>query len=318
MLEITVVFPYYNENETILTTLDLISKQTKMPAEVIFVNSSSTDRTSETIDGWIKENQNRFETKFRNLFEGTNTPGSSKNVGIRNARSTWVAFMDCGLLFPTDWLGKQWDFIQKNGVEVVSGVCYLEGEGIMDTAAVAQTYGFRRKRPCLPSSVVKKSIFERTGLFLENRRAGYDVTWPLLLRRMKIQRGINSDVVVKYNGVNFGNSLTGIFRKSIIYAIPLVNLRYYRVPYYYLLFITVFILVSVFSLYFSLFLIGVYLLLRGYIIPINKSAGIRVFIEKPLIIILLPLLGIVIDTGKLIGFLIGCKKYLISYKVYMN
>jgi len=308
-LEITVVFPYYNEEKTIFSTLDLISKQTKMPSEVIFVNSSSTDRTSDTIDKWIEENQNRFKTVFRNLFEGTNTPSSSKNIGIKKANFPWIAFMDCGLLFPIDWLEKQWEFIRGKNIKVVSGVVYLDGDGIIDTAAVAQTYGFKRKRPCIPSSLVKKSIFEKTGLFLENRRAGYDVAWPLLLKRMNINRFINSDVIVKYNGVNYGNSLFGIFKKSIIYSIPLVALKYYYIPYYYLLFMIIFFLVSVFSLHFSVIFIGVYLFLRGYIIPIKKSAGIKVFIEKPLVIILLPLLGIVIDTGKLIGFLIGSIKY---------
>jgi len=221
-------------------------------------------------------------------------------------------------LFPICWLEKQWDFIQKNVTEVVSGVVYLEGVGIIDTAAVAQTYGYKRKRPCIPSSLVKKSIFDKTGLFLENKRAGYDVAWPLLLKRMNINRFINSDVIVKYNGVNYGNSLFGIFKKSIIYSIPLVALKYYYIPYYYLLFMIIFFLVSVFSLHFSVIFIGVYLFLRGFMIPIKKSAGIRLFFENPLLIVLLPLMGIIIDFGKVIGFLIGFNKYFINYKFQNN
>ena len=51
------------------------------------------------------------------------------------------------------------------------------------------------------------------------------------------------------------------------------------------------------------------LLLRGYLIPIIKSRGFDVFIRYPSMIILIPLLGIVIDIGKIIGILIGFKKY---------
>ena len=121
LLDVTVVFPYYNENDTILTTLDLISRQTILPNEVIFVNSTSSDETSNTINNWLIINQGHFETSFRNIFKGTNNPASSKNVGIINATSTWVAFMDCGLLFDLDWLEKQWNYVQEHNVDVVSG-----------------------------------------------------------------------------------------------------------------------------------------------------------------------------------------------------
>ena len=77
LLDVTVVFPYYNENDTILTTLDLISRQTILPNEVIFVNSTSSDETSNTINDWIKNSHGHFETSFRNIFEGTNNPASS-------------------------------------------------------------------------------------------------------------------------------------------------------------------------------------------------------------------------------------------------
>ena len=53
----------------------------------------------------------------------------------------------------------------------------------------------------------------------------------------------------------------------------------------------------------------IYLLLRGYLIPIIKSRGIDVFIRYPSMVILIPILGIVIDIGKIIGILIGFKKY---------
>ena len=60
---------------------------------------------------------------------------------------------------------------------------------------------------------------------------------------------------------------------------------------------------------FSIALILIYLLCRGYLIPIFKSRGIDVFIRYPSMIILIPFLGMVIDTGKMIGIIIGFKKY---------
>jgi len=312
-IDLTVIVPYYNENDTILTTIDLVSRQTISPREVIFVDSNSTDRTFHTIDKWINSNQKKYLTKYRNINVGTDTPSSSKNAGIKNASTEWVAFMDCGLKFPLDWLEKQWNCIRVKNHEVLSGVVVLNGVSAIDVAAVSQTYGFNRKRPCIPSTLVKKSIFKKTGLFLENCRAGYDADWPLVLKHININRGINWNIVVKYIGVNFGNSLTAILKKSIIYAIPTIGLKHYKTPYFYLSFFFIFLLSFFYSLSLSIKLFLFYFILRGFIIPIIKSRSIKQYTINPLMIILIPLLGIIIDIGKIIGIGIGIKKNILMY-----
>jgi len=308
-IDLTIIVPYYNENSTILTTLDLISRQTILPKEVIFVNSSSTDESFKTINKWIDENHNNLLTEYRNIDEGTNTPSSSKNIGIIKATTEWVAFMDCSLIFPLNWLEKQWNYILTKKCEVVSGACVLNGEGNIDIAAVSQTYGFNRKRPCVPGTLVKKTIFNKTGLFLENRRAGYDADWPLSLKALKIFRGINYDVILKYNGTNYGNTFKTVFYKSILYASPTIGLKYYKRSYNYIIFLLLFIFAIFYSASFFFALSSIYLMLRGFLIPAIKSQGVDVFFRYPIMIIYIPLIGIVIDIGKTIGVMIGIKKY---------
>lgn len=304
--DITAAFPYYNESKTLRKTLDLISRQTLMPREVFFVNSSSTDNSSQVIDDWISENQPRFKTKFHNVFEGTDTPSSSKNVAIKRATSTWIAFMDCGQNFDEDWLSQQWDYVRAHPeVDLVSGGCILAGVGILDKSAVAQTYGYKNFRPTLPSTLVKKSVFDRTGLFLADRRAGYDFAWPLLLGKLGIKRGINKSVVIRYIGINYGNSLTGIFKKSIVYAAPTVGIPYYYIPYYYLAALAV---ISGFCAWHPAslwFFIAAYIIFRGYYYPIRKSNGFALIKERKLALLTLPLLGIVLDAGRVLGIILG-------------
>ena len=93
-IDLTVIVPYYNENDTICTTIDLISRQTITPREIIFVDSNSTDDTYRTINNWIKDNQDKYLNNYHNINQGTNTPSSSKNVGIINASTEWIALMD--------------------------------------------------------------------------------------------------------------------------------------------------------------------------------------------------------------------------------
>lgn len=310
--DITIVIPYHNEQATIEYTLERVGNQTLPAREAIFVNSSSTDNSFETVSLWIQKNQHRYTTKFRNIFEGTDNPASSKNAGIRNCNTEWVAFMDCGQNFDPDWLEKQYNYISKHKVDLVSGVVYLVGENWIDRCSAAQTYGYKRYRPCVPTSLVKKSVFERTGLFLEKRRAGYDAAWPLVLKRLGIKRGINPEVKIKYKGFNFSGDLKHLFKKSILYAKPTVAIKGYYTPYLYPLFALLLLLMLFVSYELFLKALGLYIFARMFIIPIYKSRNVKLYLDHPLESLALPLIGFVIDTGKLIGIIQGLNFYFIN------
>ena len=304
--DISVVIPYHNEAKTLPTTLDLIGRQTLPPREVFFVNSSSTDDSSRIIDAWIKENQPRLDARLRNVFEGTNTPSSSKNVGIRRAASAWIAFMDCGQMFPVDWLQRQWDYAAAHPeVDVVSGGCLFVGDGLIDMSAVAQTYGYKRFLPSVPTTLVKKSVFDKTGLFLENRRAGYDYAWALLLKKMGIKRCINEGVVIRYIGANYADSLGNIFKKIIAYAAPTVGMPHYYIPYYYLTVLAVALCACALRPASVWFFLAAHILFRGYFYPLKKAKDFSLIKEHPLALLTLPLVGIVLDAGRTLGILKG-------------
>ncbi|MFA6238839.1 MAG: glycosyltransferase family 2 protein [Bacteriovorax sp.] len=308
--DITVVIPYHNEKKTIEYTLERVGKQT-LPAKVaIFVNSSSTDDTFDIVNKWIEKNQSRFQTQFKNVFEQTDNPASSKNVGIRNSETEWIAFMDCGQNFEKYWLESQYQFAIKNKIDVVSGVVYLAGENWVDRCAVAQTYGYKKTRPCLPTTLVRKSVFEKTGLLLEGRRAGYDAAWPIKLKKMEIQRGINEDVMIRYIGFNFSSNLKHLFKKSIMYAKPTVAIDNYWVPYLYLIYPLLILLAFFVSIPLAFGLILLYIFARAAFLPIIKSKNTRIFQEHPWESLRgLFIVGFIIDLGKLVGIIQGIRFY---------
>jgi glycosyltransferase involved in cell wall biosynthesis len=304
--EISVIIPYYNEAETILTTLNLLSHQSVRPQEVILVDSGSTDGTYEIIQEWIEKNREQLaDVQYANLRALTKVPSSSRNEGVRVSKNELIAFMDCGLIFSTDWLEKQVDFMNSGNFGVVSGGCYLEGANLWDRAASAQTYGYRRFRPCIPSSLMKKSVFDRTGPFLEGRRAGYDVDWANRLKTMGVLRGINRGVVLRYNGINYAGSLKNLFLKSVEYAQGTVGVHRYYYPYAYLLMTALFLLALSLESTVALLFLALYLVCRGYCVPFVKSRGFRIALEHPLALLTLPLTGFIIDLGKIIGALKG-------------
>lgn len=309
--EITVVVPYYNERETIEYTLERVGEQSLPAKSAIFVNSSSTDGSSDVVDCWIQENQHRFTTKFRNVFEGSNNPASSKNVGIRLAKTEWVAFMDCGQNFEKNWLEAQASCAQETKSEVVSGVVYLTGENWIDRCATAQTYGYKRNVPCIPSTLVKKSVFDRTGLFLEGRRAGYDVAWRIGLKMLGIRRVINEQVRIRYIGVNYSSNLVHLFRKTSLYHVHTVRMENYLTPYVYVIFPFLILCSSALSLRLALGLVIAYFLARSFLVPFLKSP--LMLKDHPLEFLFgAGIIGMSVDLARMVGVLKGIRYYYFS------
>lgn len=303
--DITVVIPYYNEEQSLDKTLEIIRQQTNHPTEVIFVNSSSADASSKLLDMWIEQHQEENGVHYRNIFEYTDTPSSSKNVGIRLAKTEWIAFMDCGLLFPKNWLELQIRYIKDSGLDIVSGVCDLSGINTVDRCCVAHTYGYHRKRVVIPSTLVRKSIFGKVGLFLENRRSGYDHAWKIYLKKASLMRGENQDVVIYYNGVNFADSFISLFHKMILYSKSAIAIDRYYIPYIYVVILFSLCISMFFSYMFIIWFMLIYILAKWFAIPIIKSRGIAVFRDHPLTIIYMLPVAIVMDIGRLIGIFKG-------------
>lgn len=331
MEDISVIIPYHNESKTIETTLTLLVNQTRLPKEVILVNSTSTDDSYNVVQNWIENNARKYGVTVLNIDEGTNVPGSSMNVGIKHSTGDVLAFMDCGLLFDSYWLKYQLEYMKINKSEVVSGLCCFEGMTLLDKSAIAQTYGYQRVRPTVPSSLVKKTVFEKTGLFLENRRAGHDVDWINKLAREKIRRDINERVRIRYNGVNYAKSFKDIFLKTIRYSENTVGLyKYYNHHVYGLFLLSLVILYFVKIRFFrpwsyneyiplahidklwqyinvqtALAFLMLYVIIRGYAVPSLKSRNCHLFYEHPLSILTLPAVGFIMDIGKLVGYTKG-------------
>ncbi|MFM8643958.1 MAG: glycosyltransferase family 2 protein [Actinomycetota bacterium] len=298
---ITVVVPYHNEQDNLEYLLGQLVAQTLQPQEVILVNSSSTDASSSLIDEWISRHQK--QAVFKNLNASTKTPGGSKSAGVEVAKGDLLAFMDCGLSFPPDWLERQFNVMTSRGADWVSGVCLTTGVNLVDKSAIAHTYGYRSARPVIPSSLVRRSVFDRIGLF-KDLRAGYDAEWARLANRAGLRRLVNAEVTVRYRGVNFAVNIRGVLLKSLRYARPSVGRSDSVVPYVYVSAA----LIAVFTALFAPQLITVGLLLYAaarVAIASRKSKGIRFFLRSPLRLLVLVAVGAVMDTGKLLGFAAG-------------
>lgn len=308
--EITVIVPYHNESPTIEKTLSSINLQTAQPSQVIFVNSSSTDDSSQLVDDFIESHE--LQSRFQNLNCGTNTPGGSKRAGVERASTAYVAFMDCGLSFPLDWLELQVRALNDHPEQHwVSGVCRTTGEGLVDRSAIAHTYGFRRCRPVMPSSLLPRAIFDRVGHFAD-LRAGYDAQWIKDAARTGPVRLVNNQVVVRYEGTNFAPSIGKVFKKSELYAFASTYRPRYVVPKAYLLLSLFSIAIGAWTPAAIPVLVGLYVMARLLVATI-KSRRNTVWFLPPHRLVVLIATGLALDLGKLVGSTRGILSQLVSH-----
>ena len=298
------IVPYFNEAEVIVETLERLRAQTLAPSKVIMVNSSSTDNSSLVVDAWITQNQSSLACPFQNLNSRTNTPGGSKAAGVDIATTDLVAFMDCGLNFSPDWLALQFAMlISDSDASWVSGGLITSGEGITDKCAIAHTYGYRRFRPCMPSSLLRRNIFETVGRF-KDLRAGYDAQWIRDANRFGQNRLINESVVVSYFGTSFAPNLWRVFKKSILYARPTSRSGNTKTPFVYISAAAVGLVLAIFAPSFAVAGVVAYFFARLGL-AIKKSKSNAVYFLRPDRLVMLLLTGAVLDFGKLIGYLRG-------------
>ena len=304
---ISVIIPYHNEQKTIKKTLELIKSQSYQPKEVLLINSSSTDTTSNLIDKWIVKN--KCKNKYKNIFKNTEYPSTSKNLGIKLSKNEWIAFMDCDLKFKNNWLQNQVKFIKKYSLNFVLGTCYLKGSGLVDSCCVAQTWGYKTKISVIPSSVVNKKIFKKTGLFYPSR-AGYDRLWITNLKKI-YKNKVKNNYTIEYSKFNHSNDLFVFFKKIYAYSLSSNQMNLNNKNYYLFL-----ILIGISSLTLSpkLFLMFfiIYLILRSYVFPIYKSKSFKIFKDYLFSILILPIVGVGIDLMRILSLLVITLRKILS------
>ena len=295
-MSISIVIPFYNESLTLKETLQSLINQTLKPLEILLIDSGSTDNSSSIINDFIKQNNMNNISIYTS---GEMSPSSSINLGVKKSKSDLIAYVDCGLKIPLDWLESNLKLMNNTKSDIVSPKIYTIGKELIDKAFIAQTYGYHSYTPCLTGSLIKKRVIEKIGYFLPNARANYDVDFIKKINKLNYKRVINNNMALEYFGTSYCQSfIAGIFKISIY------SENAWRVvgdikPYFYI----IGLILSLIGIYlnYSVILMVVYITVRGYLIPLTKSS-VKILREIPLLL-LLPFVGFIIDISRIIGYL---------------
>jgi len=104
--KVSVIIPTYNSAQYICETLDSVLAQTYKDYEIIVVDDGSTDNTREVLKPYM--------SKIKYIYKENGGPASARNVGIKNARGEYIAFLDSDDIWLPEKLEKQIEYLQSN------------------------------------------------------------------------------------------------------------------------------------------------------------------------------------------------------------
>ena len=98
-MKISVVIPCFNNENTIIETIESVLKQSYSSIEMIIVNDGSTDQSEQVICAYIESKKITNITVINQVNAG---PSASRNCGATKATGEYLMFLDADdLLAPT-------------------------------------------------------------------------------------------------------------------------------------------------------------------------------------------------------------------------
>ena len=201
ILNVSVIIPTYNRKNLLKRALQSVSIQTFAPQEIIVVDDGSSDGSKD----WTLE---RFPF-IRYIYQDNSGVSSARNRGIREAKGSWIAFLDSDDEWMPDKLEQQERVINDSKG---AWLCHTNEVWVRNSVRVNQMkkhqkYGGYVFENCLdickisPSSVlIKKEVFEMVGLFDESLKVceDYDL-WLRITSKLPIIF-LDQSLIIKYGG----------------------------------------------------------------------------------------------------------------------
>lgn len=184
-MKISVIIPAYNAEKYIERSIISALNQKHKPFEIIVVDDGSTDNTARITK--------KFSLQVRYIFKNNGGVSSARNLGIKTAKGDWIALLDSD----DEWMNYHLEDFNKilNKNEDIKW--YGAPENLLEE--ITERELFKYKEPQLnfdnqntffddylcavpplgffatSTMIIKKEIFELTGLFDSEMKIGEDI-----------------------------------------------------------------------------------------------------------------------------------------------
>lgn len=184
MAKVSIILPTFNSSSFIYESISSILKQTHKNLELIIIDDKSTDDTIKIIKSFRDKRIRLIETKQRLGL------ANSLNLGIKLSKSKFIARMDSDDISELNRIELQINFLIKNKyIDVVgSAIKIIDEEGNVNKFVSFPKSNLEiRFFMCLgcpivhPSVMMRKSIFEKYGIYYKGNCAEDYHLWSKLL-----------------------------------------------------------------------------------------------------------------------------------------
>ena len=103
---ISIIIPLYNKEQSIVTTLQTVLKQSYQDFEIVIVNDGSTDHS-------VEEVKRILDPRIRLIHQSNAGVSAARNRGIEEARGEYIAFLDADDEWKPDYLKTQYELTLK-------------------------------------------------------------------------------------------------------------------------------------------------------------------------------------------------------------
>lgn len=107
---VSIIMPSYNTAKYIAETIQSVLAQSYKNWELLIVDDCSTDETDDVVRPYLTDERIRYLKNEKNSGAAV-----SRNRALREAKGKWIAFLDSDDLWLPEKLGKQINFMEKNG-----------------------------------------------------------------------------------------------------------------------------------------------------------------------------------------------------------
>lgn len=208
--EVTVIIPMYNTEKYIGGALESILRQSgDILVEIIVIDDNSKDSSERIVQGYrdkiahlAAENQHCKITELRYHKNKRNSGvAESRNYGIRNAKGSYIAFLDADDWWSEDKLASQLKFMkEKKAVLCCTGRELMNADGTTTGKAIGVpeeiTYKMLLKTNRIPCSsvLVRTEVAQEFYMCHDELHEDY-ILWLQILKKYGPAYGINEKML---------------------------------------------------------------------------------------------------------------------------
>jgi glycosyltransferase involved in cell wall biosynthesis len=184
---VSVIIPTYNSADFLMEAIESVLDQTWGDFEIIVVDDGSTDGTPERV--------RRYDDKVRYFYKKNGGPSSARNMGVKQARGGYVAFLDSDDVWEPEKLRVQMHVVSEHPEnKLVCTDSALMGrrgtrEGKLKRDLMGNLFPILYSNSFIRTStvVMAKACFQTVGFFDERYRSAEDYDlWLRVAKRYPI------------------------------------------------------------------------------------------------------------------------------------